>query len=292
MRADGEAVLSSPVQERVIRKGHARLTARHHLADDDAYPDSTCLTPGYPDACVDVSRSVYRPADADAGDKERLEGSTQRCVFEEYAPEAVLRRRIHRWQSCFLPTQRATYVFHLHTGAVGLYRLARFAREGMVSLMMPGTIFGLNGIKNALNDTAELEHRFDARAITTVEYCAIPGEVIVSGLRSNLGIVETVIHGLSERIYDGQILAAFAAPSDLDRRAIAVLWILSTRLGQQTDEGVVIEGFSHEDLAEMIAVTRSTVTRLLAGLQRRKLLEVQRRHLFVPDPARLLEALN
>jgi CRP-like cAMP-binding protein len=244
------------------------------------------------DTRVDLIKSPHRSAVADPTYGERIEQAGQLCAFEQYAPEVVLRRRIHRWQSCFLPTQRATYVFHLHSGAVGLYRLARFAREGMVSLMMPGTIFGLNGIKNALNDTAAFEHRFDARAITTVEYCAIPGEVIVSGLRSSLEIVETVIHGLSERIYDGQILAAFAAQSDLDRRAIAVLWILSTRLGVPTDDGVLVEGFSHEDLGEMIAVTRSTVTRLLAGLERRKLLEVRRRHLFIADPARLLDALN
>ncbi len=133
----------------------------------------------------------------------------------------------------------------------------------------------------------------ECRALVDAEYCEIPSSVAADGLRTNATIADTITRSLLNRIQDNQLLLAFAPDLDTQRRMIALVWMLATRLGTpDANGGIVVDGLSHAALAELMSSTRSTVTRMLTLLEERELVVVRRRLLCIPDPDRLIELLD
>lgn len=218
--------------------------------------------------------------------------ATHACAFENFAPERVSRRHTRRGQPCFLPEQRANRVFFLHRGAVAEFRPSREARAGLAAFVNPGMLFGLQGLRYGLYDRGA-EYKMECRALVDAEYCEIASSVAAEGLRTNPVIAETITRSLLNRMQDNQLLLAFAPDVDTERRTIALLWMLATRMGVADDAGnMTIVGFSHAALAELLSCTRSTATRVLSRLEAQGLVFVGRRSLCVPDPDRLIELLD
>jgi CRP-like cAMP-binding protein len=192
---------------------------------------------------------------------------------------------------CFLPAERANRVYFLHAGAVAEFRPARDGRAGLVAFINPGMLFGLQGLRYGLYDRSA-EYKMECRALVDAEYCEIPSGRVAEGLRSEPRIAETVTRSLLLRIQDNQLLLAFAPDGDTERRMIALVWMLATRMGVARDGALTVNGFSHAALAELMSATRPTVTRVLARLEARGLVTVGRRELRIPDPDRLIELLD
>ncbi len=69
--------------------------------------------------------------------------------------------------------------------------------------------------------------------------------------------------------------AAMLARPHLDQRLLGVLGVLADAFGRQSPEGVVIDlRITQQDLALAVGATRSTVTRLIGDLRRRRALDV------------------
>jgi CRP-like cAMP-binding protein len=165
------------------------------------------------------------------------------------------------------------------------------ATEGLAAFVNPGMVFGLQGFRYGLHERSA-EYKLECRALIDSEFCAIPASVAADGLRTDPTVAETITRSLLNRIQDNQLLLAFASSADAERRLIAIVWMLATRMGIQQDGGLLVHGLSHEDLARLMSSTRPTVTRLLARLEQRNLLRLQRRSILVPDADALIKLLD
>lgn len=127
-----------------------------------------------------------------------------------------------------------------------------------------------------------------ARALTQARLCVFPAERIEAGLRSGTDAPVRLAKALARRLRQAEEFAAIRSDPDHGRRLRKVLEMLGREFGRVTPEGVRLSvRFTHEELAELISSTRSTVTRLLGRLEAGGWLTTARRGELVLNPSLL-----
>ncbi len=188
-------------------------------------------------------------------------------------------RELAKGETIFLPQERAGHVYLVRDGVVGLFKIWENGDQNIVAVLPAGTLFGLTALANLLGEGTP-EHLYHARALAPTTVCKIRREAVRDAIRARPAAAAQVLSLAVERIRDLQRFTAYPARQQVDKRLLVLLLMLQEKLGDPSPHGVRIRTrLSHEDLAQMIATTRSTVTRLLLRFTREGLLNTDGRHL-------------
>lgn len=191
----------------------------------------------------------------------------------------------------FLPQQRATHVYVVREGVVGLFRIGENGDQNIVAVLPSGALFGLTALANMLGGGTP-QHLYHARALTPATVCKIRREVVREAIQAQPAAAAQILSLAVDRIRDLQRFTAYPTRQQVDKRLLALLLMLQEKLGDPSPQGVRIRArLSHEDLAQMISTTRPTVTRLLLRFTREGLLSTDGRHLCLRNLAAIQRRL-
>jgi CRP-like cAMP-binding protein len=198
-----------------------------------------------------------------------------------------LASRAYQWhaakgEAVFLPGQPANTVYILKEGRVKIASCAVDGREHIISILHPGEIFGElalaeEGKRNSLAVT--LEPSF---------ICAVAldhfREVLRENPTFNLQMVKLIGRRLS-KVQSRLTALCFKSASERIRSFIADLAAdYGRRIGQEIEVKLHLK---HEEIAQLTATSRQTVTSLLNELSRQNIILYDRRRILIRD----LEAL-
>ncbi len=175
---------------------------------------------------------------------------------------------------------RAEGLFLLKKGRVRLYRLSPSGKKLELGVLDPGTFFGEMPLlgEHMRNATAEAMEN----SILCLLGRADIERLILRRPQVALRMLEVLGHRLAE---------AEARLEDLAHRSVPErLAALLLRLAEPA--GGVVEGITHQELADMVGAYRETVTRALDELQATGLVELGRKHIRILDPAALVAFLH
>jgi CRP/FNR family cyclic AMP-dependent transcriptional regulator len=166
-------------------------------------------------------------------------------------------------------------MYRLASGRVRLSRYTAGGRKLQLDLLEPPSWFVgarlARGVGEALEDS---EIEVLTRAQT--------GEVLRRQPEVGLGMLEMI----GNRLVDSEDRLEYLAYHSVSSRiALALLRL-------RRDEDGVIEGITHQVLADIVGAHRETVTKLLGALQASGHIEVRHRRLRVTNPAALAEMLE
>lgn len=225
-----------------------------------------------------------------------IEGSFLRAAFLEQVPlfgglsraqraEVAARGRDHRIprrQFFFQEGEPAVEICVLFAGRAKLTRLSQGGEEVILSLLGPTEAFGALGL------VVDGSHTTSAQALEPSHALVWERRVLedlferVPLLQRNaLRIMAARLRSLEERYRE---LATEKVPQRLARALLRLL----DHIGRPAPNGVLI-ALSREDLAQIIATTLFTVSRLLSHWETRGIVGARREAVVVSDPARLLE---
>lgn len=159
----------------------------------------------------------------------------------------------------------------LKRGMVQLYRLTRGEEKRVVDTLGPGTIFGeMPLIGQGMYDTF-------AQA---VEDCALGtiGRIALERLLLQRPMIAfRILEGVGKRLLEAESLL-----EDITfKRVPARLASLLLRL--MKEQGPIIAGYTHQDLADMIGTYRETTTSTLGVFKRQGLIRIGRKRLQILD---------
>lgn len=191
----------------------------------------------------------------------------------------------------FLPQQPDAHVYVVREGVVGLFKIWENGEQHVVAVLPSGALFGLTALANLLGDEIP-EHLYHARALTPAAVCKIRREVLRDAIRARPASAAQILSLAVERIRDLQRFTAYPTRQQVDKRLLALLFMLQEKLGEPSPQGVRIRArLSHEDLAQMISTTRPTITRLLLRFTREGLLSTDGRRLCLRNLAAIQRRL-
>lgn len=159
-------------------------------------------------------------------------------------------------------------VFILKSGRVEIYQLTLDGKKIIIDTLGPGNVFGDLGVEGESENFAE--------ATVDSFVCVMNKEEFFEMVSANQQIANVLVRELFSKITESEKQVAALASDNLATKIKNLLLRLAKKHGEKVGEKVVISTkFTHEELADMIGISRTTMTKMLNKLERQGVIKRQ-----------------
>lgn len=184
----------------------------------------------------------------------------------------------------YRPGETGTTVFLLRSGRVQLYHLSTDGRKLITATLEAGTYFG------AMPLTGLQTHHSFAEAIETSRIYLINRHDMELLLRRNAESMIALLRLIGQRFVQIEAqLTDTAFKSTPIRLAALLLQLAHPHTQKEGEKALVVEGLSHEELADRLGLYRETVSTALRELKDAGAIELGRKYITISKPSLLEE---
>jgi len=187
-----------------------------------------------------------------------------------------------RGEVLFHEGERGDRLYVIERGKIKLGRRSNDGRENLLAVLGPGEMFGELSLFDPGPRTATATVVADAR----LQELGHPD--LVAWLQSNPTVAKHLLQALARRLRRPNEALADLVFSDVPGRVAKSLLDLSTRFGEQVDDGLrVAHDLTQEELAQLVGASRETVNKALADFAARGWVRREGRAVVLLDVDRL-----
>lgn len=217
-------------------------------------------------------------------DANKLRALSKIEVFKDLTPQEMLEMdRATTMSTCepgrvfYRPEEPGEVLFLLKRGRVRLYRLSPEGKMLVVAVLEPGAIFGeMSLVGQGMYNTF-------AEAIDECTLCVMSRVDVERLLQDKPKVALRFMEAMAARLREAEANLEDLAFKSIPARLAALL----SKLAQKGDDGLLIEGYTHQDLAEMLGTYRETATQTLNEFKARGWIDISRKRIDVLDPEAL-----
>lgn len=217
---------------------------------------------------------------------QKIQGLTQIEVFKdltrrevEEIDRATTMTTTEAGRVFYAPDETGEVLFLLKKGRVQLYRLSPEGKKLVVATLEPGAIFG------EMSLVGQGMHNTFAESIEDCTLCVMSRvdveRMILEKPQVALRFMEAMAHRLQHAEQQLEDLAFKSLPTRLAS--------LLLNMAAEKDGQMIVEGYTHQDLAEMLGTYRETTTQILNDFKAEGLIDIGRKHVAIVDSERLAE---
>ncbi len=171
-----------------------------------------------------------------------------------------------------------TAIYAVRSGCIKSYSIDAGGHELVHGFHLRGEVLGFDAVYPD-------HHRCNALLLESSSFCIIPYQDITR-LSAEFQSLHDQVLRLMGREFSRQL--KFAEGVSATQRIARFLLDMRTRLCMASEvEYELTLPMSREDIANYLAITPETLSRLFAKLERNGLIDADRRHIFLADPIRL-----
>lgn len=175
-----------------------------------------------------------------------------------------------RGQIVYAPGETGEALFMLKAGSVRLYRLAPDGRKLVLATMGPGSVFGeMRSLGQSMTGSF-------AEAASDATVCIMSGIDVDEYLLAHPSVALRMVRLLAERLGTAEDRLEQLAFQPVPVRVGRLLLTLANERGE-------VEGFTHQDLAELIGTSRETVSRATMEFKKLGFVDTERRWTRIVD---------
>lgn len=175
------------------------------------------------------------------------------------------------------PAEVGEVLFLLKKGRVQLYRLSPEGKKLVVAILEKGSIFG------EMSLVGQGMHNTFAEAIEECTLCVMSRMDVEHIIEEKPQVALRFLESMAIRLQETE-----AKLEDLAFKSIPVrLAALLQDLASDSHSGDTIEGYTHQDLAEMLGTYRETATQTLNEFKSHGWVEIERKRIRIVDPGGL-----
>ena len=183
---------------------------------------------------------------------------------------ASTEKKVYFYEKGKIIPLQSTSIWQLNHGVVQFFQSNPDGQETILGWGQTNHFFGswLSGVEN-----------IQVKALSDVYL----QQYYLTETEQNSDLVQRMLAQLVIRFRQTEELLTIVSLTKIEDRLIALLKLLAKYLGEKIDSSVRIRiRFTHQNLADSIATTRVTVTRLLGELQKQELITFDRkRHIIL-----------
>jgi len=177
----------------------------------------------------------------------------------------------HTGRVFFAPDESGEALFLLKKGKVQLYRLSPEGKKLVIATLGPGAVFGEMAL------VGQGMHDAFAEALEEGLICVMSREDVERIIRWKPVVALRFIEAMGRRLKEAETRLEEIAFKNIPARLATVL----LRLADEKGSGNLVEGYTHQDLAEMLGTYRETATQTLNSFKNQGLIEVGRKRVVV-----------
>jgi CRP-like cAMP-binding protein len=200
--------------------------------------------------------------------------------------EEHLQKNYEKGSYIYLPDEYADKIFFLTEGRVKIGTYSEQGKEVTKAILGPGEVFGeLSIIGNSSR------HDF-AYAMEDTHVCIMTVEDINNMMREYNGLTLFLMKVMGSRMLEMEQRLQSLVFKDSRTRVIEFLYDLAEKKGQRVGYEMLVRKFlTHQEIANLTATSRQTVTTILNELRNDNILTFNRKRMLVRDMEQLKNAV-
>ncbi|MEL6636375.1 MAG: Crp/Fnr family transcriptional regulator [Bacteroidota bacterium] len=203
------------------------------------------------------------------------------------AQEKLLHRHFKKGENIYLPQDLADKVYFVQTGRVKIGNYSDQGKEITKTILGEGEIFGELGL------IGTEKHRDFAVALEDVTLCIMTVEEMKAMMKQYSGLSLFFMKMMGARVLEMEQRLESMVFKDSRTRIIEYLLYLVEKKGQRVGYEMLVRRFlTHQEIANLTATSRQTVTTVLNDLRSRNIITFNRRRLLVRDLEQLTNEIN
>lgn len=192
-------------------------------------------------------------------------------------------REFKKGEYIFLPDEHADKVYFVFDGRVKIGTYGDEGKEITKVLLGPGEVFGELAIVGGNEKRRDFAYAME-KTIT----CVLSMDQIKSLMREYNGFSLFMMQIMGRRVLDMEKRLESLVFKDSRSRIVEYLWNLGSNKGQRVGYEMVVRKFNtHQEIANLTATSRQTVTTVLNELRNKNLLTFDRKRLLIRDMEQL-----
>lgn len=178
--------------------------------------------------------------------------------------------------------EKARNIFFIKSGYVRQSVLSFEGEEFVVNILKPGAYFPIVMVMG------EVRNHYAFDALTTVQAFRAPTEKVVEFLKDNPDVLQELVMRLSRGMHAMVQKFEHVVFCDSLQRVIFALYNCMAYCGEPYGKGDGVRiavPLTHKDLANMVGLSRETVSRKLEQMLKTGLIEKKKRHYYIKSRA-------
>lgn len=189
---------------------------------------------------------------------------------------SVVTRNVQRGEYFYLPNSTTEKVYYLESGRIKLGFVDEEGKEVLQDMLSSGQIFGEQGLSN------ETHRKEFAKALDNATVRIIRLSYLRELMAQKPDLTQKIIALINEKHYKMQERWRSQTRTHSKVRIIHFMMDLAKQHGRKVGtEMLVLNFFTHQELADLVGSSRQTVTMLLNDLKSRNLIYFDRKRLLV-----------
>jgi CRP/FNR family transcriptional regulator, cyclic AMP receptor protein len=194
------------------------------------------------------------------------------------AEQSIDHKSFKKGEYVYLPGEYADKIFFIMEGRVKIGSYSDTGREITKTIIGPGEVFGEMPL------TGEDQRRNFAQAMENTQVCVLSVQQMRSLLKDHSALSMFFMKILGNRMVEMEKRLESLVFKDSRTRVIEFLRDLGQQKGQRVGyEWVVRKFLTHQEIANLTATSRQTVTTTLNELEAKNILTYDRRRLLIRD---------
>jgi len=201
--------------------------------------------------------------------------------------ETHVHRDFGKGDYIYLPNEHADKIYFIMEGQVKIGAYSESGKEITKTILSKGEVFG------ELVLIGEDERRDFAQAMDSTVVCVIGSNEIKSLMREHNGLSMFLMKIMGNRMLEMEQRLESLVFKDSRTRIIEFLKELAEKKGQRVGYEMLVRRFmTHQEIANLTATSRQTVTTVLNELRNKNVLTFNRRRLLIRDMDLLAAEVN
>ncbi|HQV56225.1 MAG: Crp/Fnr family transcriptional regulator [Chitinophagaceae bacterium] len=206
-----------------------------------------------------------------------LLSSLQMKEMEELSKMTTMRSCIKN-QIIYFTDDPSDKIYFLKKGKVKLSRYAADGREIIVAFLGPGEIFG----ELAISGQHQRVETAEATEESLICILSVPQMEMMLEKNPKFNLSVTKLIGLRLQKVESRLASLIFKSSD--QRIHSFIYDAAIEHGKKTEQGVeVYLRLTHENIAKLTATARPTVSAVFSDLEKRNVIEYNRKRILVKD---------
>lgn len=201
--------------------------------------------------------------------------------------EKAVKKSFEKNAVIFSPGDPGTHIYYVLSGRVKIYNLAREGREVIYWFCTPKDFFGLAELCGGDQRTVFAE------AVENTDLLCVGQRNFEELIKRNPEISFALMRVFGSRIRKAHDTIKDLVTCDVRSRVAQLLTKLGKVVGEPCGKGVELRNkFTHQELADMIGATRTTVTEVISGFKRQGILQYEAGKITILDSKKLLNLIQ
>ena len=173
----------------------------------------------------------------------------------------------------YMPEDTGEVLFLLKKGRVQLYRISPNGKKLVVATLGPGAIFG------EMSLVGQGMHNAFAESVDECLICVMSRADVERLMREKPKVAFRFVEALGDRLTRLESRLEDIAFKSIPARLASLL----LRLASEQGDGMNVEGYTHQDLGEMLGTYRETITQTLNEFKADGYVGISRKHIEILD---------